>query len=254
MLKFYTHCLSCNEGYNLTSSNICVLCIEPCKTCSAENYCSTCIDNYFALSGKCYQCNTINCKTKESDNCKCKVCEDGYYLSNYQCHKCASNCKTCSNTTIYCIVCFDGYYLTSNNTCSECISPCRTCSSETNCLTCLSGYFLFSNECKEDIIYTTSEIENIKISSTIEITNKITAIDNIDNIIQDILTKYKNDKSEEMTKEEEINYYNEIISLVESMITDKIFDTTDLDNGKEQLIKTDKLIITFATTQSQKNK
>ena len=57
-----------------------------------------------------------------------------------------------------------------------------------------------------------------------------------------------------MTKEEEVNYYNEIITNVENIFTDKNFDTTNLDNGKEQVIKTKKVTITLTTTQSQKNK
>ena len=73
-----THCLSCYEGYDLLINNTCVLCTEPCKTCSDENVCSICIDNYFPLSGICYECN-YNCSTTESDNCKCSTCDDGYY-------------------------------------------------------------------------------------------------------------------------------------------------------------------------------
>ena len=40
------------------------------KNCDNNN-CFKCIagNNYFLLSGKCYECN-VNCKTKENDNCK----------------------------------------------------------------------------------------------------------------------------------------------------------------------------------------
>ena len=74
-------------------------------------------------------------------------------------------------------------------------------------------------------------------------------------MIQDLSSKYqKNDTSEEIAKEEEINYYNEIITNVESILTDKNFDTTNLDNGEEQVIKTEKMTITLTTTQNKINK
>ena len=73
------NCLSCNESFYLSLNNTCLLCLEPCKTCSNQSICLTCIDNYFLFSGKCYQCN-LNCNTIEDDNCKCKSCNDGYYL------------------------------------------------------------------------------------------------------------------------------------------------------------------------------
>ena len=79
-------------------------------------------------------------------------------------------------------------------------------------------------------------------------------IDNINDMIQDLSSKYNNDSSKEMTNEEEKKYYNEIIKNVESIFTDKNFDTTNLDNGKEQFIKIEKITITSTTSQSQKNK
>ena len=97
-------CLSCNEGNDLLENKKCVICPKPCKSCSDANKCSSCIDNYFIFSNKCYECN-VNCKTKENDDCKCSSCEDGYYLYNYQCLKCDSNCKTCSGSSTNCSNC-----------------------------------------------------------------------------------------------------------------------------------------------------
>ena len=90
------------------------------------------INNYFLVSGNCYQCN-YNCKTKENDNCKCSSCEDGYYLLNYQCLKCSSNCKTCSGSSTYCLSCNEGYDMVSSNNCVSCPQPCKTCSAAYYC-------------------------------------------------------------------------------------------------------------------------
>ena len=46
------NCLSCNDGFYFTTSNICSECIEPCKTCSNEKYCLACRDNYYKFSDK----------------------------------------------------------------------------------------------------------------------------------------------------------------------------------------------------------
>ena len=72
--------------------------------------------------------------------------------------------------------------------------------------------------------------------------------------MQDISSRYKtNETSAKKTQEEEINYYNEIISNIGSIFTDNNYNTTNLDNGEEQFIKTEKLTITLTTTQNQKN-
>ena len=54
-------------------------------------------------------------------------------------------------------------------------------------------------------------------------------------------------------KEEEIKYYDEILDNIESGFTSENYETSNLDNGKDDLIKLDKITITFTTSQSQKN-
>ena len=44
------NCLSCDEGLFLNSVNSCSECIYPCKTCSNEDTCLSCADNYFLLT------------------------------------------------------------------------------------------------------------------------------------------------------------------------------------------------------------
>ena len=54
-------------------------------------------------------------------------------------------------------------------------------------------------------------------------------------------------------KEEEIKYYDAILDNIESGFTSENYETSNLDNGKDDLIKLDKMTITFTTSQSQKN-
>ena len=147
----YMNCIVCQENYYIT---------EDTKQCYKDTV------NYYYRDGdilkRCHS-NCLKCSSSPEDNIqnqiydsitidmKCTECKQNYYKLD--------GTNNCYDNTLE----QEGFYLK-----DKIYYPC-----ETNCLTCISGYFLFSNECKEDIIYTTSEIENIKISSTIEITNKI---------------------------------------------------------------------------------
>ena len=129
-----------------------------------------------------------------------------------------------------------------------------------------------------------SEIENIHTSIAIPITTinkppiKTTIITTI---ITTILTKnimstipieaQKFDKNEEMKnkidnilnkeknltnineKDEEIKYYDDILKIIEEGFTSEDYDTSNLDKGENEIIETDKMTITFTTTENQKN-
>ena len=71
-------------------------------------------------------------------------------------------------------------------------------------------------------------------------------------MIEDIIKIDKNETVEK-TKEEEIEYYDTILKKLENIFTDKNYDTSELDNGKEEIIETGKITVTFTTTQNQKN-
>ena len=72
----------------------------------------------------------------------------------------------------------------------------------------------------------------------------------IKNVIENIIKKEKNETN---TKEEEIEYYDTILENIENAFTDENYDTSDLDNGKDEVIETEKMTVTFTTTQNQKN-
>ncbi len=55
------------------------------------------------------------------------------------------------------------------------------------------------------------------------------------------------------SKEEEIEYYDSILKNIEDLFTSKNYDISNLENGKDDCIKTEKMTVTFTTTRNQKN-
>ena len=70
-------------------------------------------------------------------------------------------------------------------------------------------------------------------------------------IINNLLNNLNN--YTEIIKEEEIDFYNNILNTIEKRFISDNYNTKDLDNGEEQIIKTEKMIITFTTIENQKN-
>ena len=56
----------------------------------------------------------------------------------------------------------------------------------------------------------------------------------------------------DMSKEDEIGYYNDLLKIIEKAFTEN-YDTTKLDEGQDEIIKTEKLTITFTTSENQRN-
>ena len=52
---------------------------------------------------------------------------------------------------------------------------------------------------------------------------------------------------------EEIEYYNTILKKIENIFTNDNYNTSELDKGKDEIIETEKMTITFTTIQNQKN-
>ena len=55
-----------------------------------------------------------------------------------------------------------------------------------------------------------------------------------------------------MSKEEEIEYYDNLLDTLEEGFTDS-FDTSNIDEGQDEVIKTEKVTVTFTTVENQKN-
>ena len=73
----------------------------------------------------------------------------------------------------------------------------------------------------------------------------------IKNIIENIVENKKNE-TEKMSKEEEIEYYDNLIEKIEKGFRED-YDTTNLDNGQDEVINTEKMTVTFTTPQNQRN-
>ena len=77
-------------------------------------------------------------------------------------------------------------------------------------------------------------------------------INKIKSLIEEI--KMKKNESIEITKEEEIEYYDTILKNIEEGLTSGHYDTSELDQGKDDIIETEKIKIILTTIQNQKNK
>ena len=73
---------------------------------------------------------------------------------------------------------------------------------------------------------------------------------NIINMIEEIIENNKN-KTKNMSREEEIEFYDYLIKLIDQEI--ESYNTSKLDNGQDEIMKTEKITVTFTTTQNQKN-
>ncbi|ESU40691.1 Variant-specific surface protein, partial [Giardia duodenalis] len=90
-------CDSPAPGYKVDNGNL-VTCSEGCKTCSAADACTDCVDGYVLISGAttCTKCDA-SCLTCETSASTCKVCASGYYKAGSATGPCTS-CETDSGS------------------------------------------------------------------------------------------------------------------------------------------------------------
>ena len=65
----------------------------------------------------------------------------------------------------------------------------------------------------------------------------------IQNSIDDICNYETNETNKELTKVEEINKYNQILDIIESVFTSGNYDLTNIDKGEDQVINAHKMVI-----------
>ena len=155
--------------------------------------------------------------------------------------KCFDTCKDCeidgNNITHNCLECNDDYlYEIKINNSSNCYINCTYYHYFDN----NNYYCTLNSSCPE------------KYSKLIKDKMECVKNNEIKNIIENIIMIEKNETVEK-TKEEEIEYYDTILEKIENAFTDENYDTSELDNGKEEIIETEKMTVTFTTTQNQKN-
>jgi hypothetical protein len=142
-----TVCLTCLQGYSLTSTYVCVVrCVYPCATCTATNptQCTSCVNGFSTSPTNSQSCvsnvNTCNNGTN------CVVCPFGYNLltngASQTCVACDTNsmCARCNPaSTGTCTSCLYGTYL-NNGVCKSCGTGCGNCLDANTCFRCIAGY------------------------------------------------------------------------------------------------------------------
>ena len=230
---------NCKQGFlnddNNIQTNKCKCELDKCLSCP----------NIALNKGLCEKCN-INYYPKENDplnlgeyiNCYKEL--EGYYLDNNIFKQCYYSCKTCNISgnikNHNCLECNENYTYEINN------------SNYINCYENCSYYHYFDDEYNYYCTKNSScpykypklnkdKMECFKIS--------------INDMIEDLMINKKNE-TEKLTKEEEIEFYDNLFQIIEKGFTDN-YNTTKLDNGQDEIITTDKMIVTFTTSQNQKN-
>ena len=73
----------------------------------------------------------------------------------------------------------------------------------------------------------------------------------IKDIIKDLINNEKNEI--EKSKEDEIRYYDNILNIIKNGYTSENYDTSNIDKGEDDVIKFEKIIVTFTTSENQRN-
>jgi hypothetical protein len=148
-------CSSCYGGYTLVSGQ-CVISTnvpntnnDPYCIKSQGSSCLTCANGYYlSSSGVCNQLNPL-CKSSDMNTGNCLDCYPGYTLSSITCIVAASvNIPYCVTVTgNVCSLCISGYYV-SNGGCALANVLCSTYDLNTGaCLSCVTGYVFQNATC-----------------------------------------------------------------------------------------------------------
>ena len=196
-----------------------------------------CIDSdqyKYEYDNKCFNECPIGSKDEGNYTCKCLndkclECPDEAYTKNL-CTKCNYDYFPKENDSLNIgkyIECYknpNGFYLDSvYSIYRKCYYTCETCEKEGNelnhnCLVCKENQVCLSND---DIKY---------------------------NLI-DILKEINN-----VSKNEELNeYYDKIIEIVQTYFSIRIYNTSNIDNGEEDIILVDNMHVTLTNSENQKN-
>ena len=245
----------CIESCNINSLNIFEYngkCYDNCingflddNNNNFNNYCKLCPNSISNSIKKCSKC-TNNYYPKENDplnidvNLNCYKDLIGYYLDDNLYKQCYNTCKTCNtagnNMTHNCIDCKDEFPKRINK------------NNNINCYIICENFYYFDDEDNYHCtINATCPYEYPKL-----IVERAECIKNdIKNIIKNVVSVGKNE-TVKMTKEEEMEYYENVIEIIEKGFTDN-YDTTNMDKGEDEVIETEKMTITFTTPQNQKS-
>ena len=223
----------CPNG--VLNGNKCKCELDNCLSCPQvalnKGLCTECNTNYYPIENDSFNLGEyINCYKQP----------EGYYLDTNLYKKCYETCKTCTTQGN-----------SENHNCLTCNENFRYGIQKNNYVNCNSNcsYYYYH---KENNYYCTmnlscpDEYPKLKENSN-ECTNSLT----VDDVIE-VISNIDKDGIEE-SKLQQIKYYDNILQSIESSFTSENYDTSNIDNGKEDVIKTEKMTVTFTTSQNQKN-
>ena len=213
----YHNCLECNDNYNY------ILNISNTKNCY-----NNCL-NYFYYNEK------INISFCTENN----ECPKEYDKLIPDIRKCISNCSN------------DEYYKYEFN--NRCYNICPSNSIErinTKILNGISyGKYFCKPKCNEETPFEMVKLQKcVKYCNPIYLEDGSCFLDYLDNIVN----KDEN-KTEESKKEEEIKKKDLILNNFEKSFTSENYNTSGIENGKNDVYKYGEFTITFTTTDNQKN-
>ena len=216
--------------------------INKCK-CELKE-CSIC-SNFDIEPGFCVECN-IGYYPMENDPfnigkyIKCYTELDGYFLEDNMYKQCYYTCKTCNKAgddKIHnCIECNSNYTMEINYI------------NYINCYENCSYYYYFDDEGN---YYCTLNSTCPKDYPKLNKDKKECIKNNINNIIEEPLINGISENNLN-TKEKEIEYYDNLLKIIEEGFTEN-YDTSTIDKGQDEVIETDKMTVTFTTSENQKS-
>ena len=232
----YINCYKDPKGYYLDKNDLVYKkCYESCETCEIGG------DN---ITHNCLKCNedySNNQTFNNYTNCY-KNCSYYHYFDNNNHYHCTIN-STCPNE--YPTLIKDKYECFQNLVTSTEINIIN--SSITNTIQNLIDSYI-----KKETEEIPSERINHNIISQKFSTELFIKSNNITDILGNIISAYiKNETGEQSL--EEIKYYDMILKNIEKIFTSEEYDTTNLENGNDDIIEIEKLLVTLTTTLNQKN-
>jgi hypothetical protein len=139
-------CITCIQGYYLSSSNICTLLPTNCANASPSGVCLSCLQGYRLNGGICV-IFVINCATYNFATGTCTQCAPGYTLSQdlTTCNLQVTNCQVFSPTGA-CLQCSTGYFLIGGY-CYALPQGCSQLNQQQVCISCISQFTLVHGVC-----------------------------------------------------------------------------------------------------------
>ena len=269
---------------NTTTSEFLDSTNENLKVCIRDENTINILNDYSNLINCSNICFNENIKIDSKENkCvyNCNEIEFKYEFNNICYNECPNNTFPIENEYF----CLDkkpeDYYLSNNQKYVKCYDTCKSCDkggdeNYNNCIECKTNYtdnngliynFLYElningfKNCYVKCPHYFYENEN-KFICTLNLScpkeypllleNRMKCIENkIQNVVKDIISNERNEI--EKSKEKEIQFYDNILNIMEEVFISENYNTSNIDNGEDEIIKTEKLIITFTTTENQKN-